>query len=89
MFSAMLMWGKRRDFLEHVADVAAQIERIPLASWPAADENAAGIGHEEAVDELEDGALAGAAAADERDGFAALQREVHRPSGLAGRLVPR
>ncbi len=67
---------KERDVLQHVADVAPEIEWVPGGHRTPADDHLAGIGHEQPVDQLEDGALAGAAAAHEGERFALLHREI-------------
>ena len=69
---------KQADLLNHVADRSPQANRIPLARVPALHAHVAGVGQQQSIDELEDGGLAGAARADERDDFAGAdgQREV-------------
>ena len=58
---------KQPDVLQHVADAAPQADRVPLARVASLDANGSGRGQDQSIDELEDRALAGAAAADEHD----------------------
>ena len=78
------------DFLEHVADAASQVEGIPLTGVAAFDEHVAAIGAQQAVDEFQQRALAGAAAANERDRLPRRDGQVNPAqdgSGCAARQV--
>ena len=68
---------KEPDLLQHVADAPAQIERIPLPSCRAPRHGSSRVRQQQPVDELEDRALAGAAAAHERDGLSAFDGEIY------------
>ena len=62
--------GKEADVLDHVPGAAAQPDRVPFPGVAALHAHGTGIRHEQPVDELEDGGLAGAAGADEREDLA-------------------
>ena len=66
---------KEADLLNHVADGSAKADRIPLARVPALHAHVAGVGQEQSIDQLEDGRLAGAARADERERLAGADRQ--------------
>ena len=72
------------DILQHVADAAPQADRLPLASIAALDHDDAGIRHQQPVDELEERRLPGAAAADQRDDLACLDRRGRNGRARAG-----
>lgn len=63
------------EFLDDVADAAAQIDGIETSGVMAFEENAAGGGFEEAVDEPQGGGFARAAAAQEHQRFAGIDIE--------------
>ena len=69
---------KETDVLEDVPNVAAKLESIPLCREPARHDYDSGIGNEQAVDELQDRALARAAAANHGEYFAGRYGEVQR-----------
>jgi len=63
------------DLLQHVARLPAQCRGIPLPRVASRDTHASAVRLEHAVDQFQDRALAGAAAADERQRLAARHRE--------------
>ena len=69
--------GEEADVLEDVPDVAAQRDRIPFARIASFDKDRAGRRQQQPVDELEQRALARAAAAHERNDVTRFHREIH------------
>ncbi len=67
--------GKDGDVLRHDGDAGAHRRRIGLADVDAVDDHLAAVGIVEAQDQREDGALAGAGRADDRDRLAGLHLE--------------
>ena len=66
---------EQADVLKHVSDPAAEDDRIPVARGPALDDDFATIRQQQAVDQLENRRLAGAAPPDEGDDVARLNRQ--------------
>src|SRR5262245_33576272 len=60
------------DLLQHVADPAAKLDRIPAGSRLALDPDDAGLRRQQTIDQFENSRLAGPAAPDERERLAAL-----------------
>ncbi|HMD37363.1 MAG TPA: hypothetical protein VKH42_20450 [Vicinamibacterales bacterium] len=63
------------DVLKDVASTPTQTDRIPVARVALFDVNSTGLRHQQTVDELQQRAFAGAAAANERDDFASPDGE--------------
>src|SRR4030095_2542198 len=63
-------------FLHHVAERSPELVRVPRPGIAAVDRDRTRVGGQPPIDQLEDGALAGAAAPDERNRFTALDSEV-------------
>ena len=66
---------KEPDVLQHVADVPPQRDRFPLACVAPFHEDRALVGQQQPVDELQQRALAGAAAADQREHVAGVDAQ--------------
>ena len=77
---------KEANLLNDIANAAPQSNRLPLTGIASLDQHRPGIGHQHAVHELEQRRLAGAAAADERQHVARLDREIEtvQHAGAAG-----
>ena len=73
------------DVLDHVPDGASEADGIPLARVPSFDPDVARVGHQQSIDQLEDGGLAGAARPDERDAGTGIDSQ--RESVENGRLA--
>ena len=58
-------------FLDDITDTAAEADRIGFGGGAAFDKNVTLRRDEHAIDELQEGGLAAAAAAEENDGFGA------------------
>jgi len=72
--------GKQADFLNDVADGAPELDEVPVKNTKVLNLHAARTREPQAVDELEEGSLAGAAAAEESNCFARinLKRNVRK-----------
>src|SRR5712692_3172275 len=68
--------GKQSDLLDDITDHAAQADHVPLADGAPVYAYIAFAGHKQMINEFETGGLAGATAAEEDQGFAALYFEV-------------
>ena len=64
--------GEQADFLDGVADGAAQSDGVPIAGGAAMDPDLAGARGQQVVDEFEGGGFARAAAAEKDQGFAGV-----------------
>src|SRR5260370_11911725 len=69
------MW-KKSDFLDHISDVAAQLDYVPLASREAFHTNFTIREIEQTIHQLKCSGLARAAAAEQHKDFAALDSEI-------------
>ena len=67
MLSATVQMRKEADLLNHVANRSAKADRIPFARVSVLDAHVAGVRQEQPIDQFEDGRLARAARADQRD----------------------
>ncbi len=67
---------EQSDFLDHVSDHAAQANHVPVADGAAVDIDFSVALQQETVDELEGCGFAGAAAAEEDQGFAAQDFQI-------------
>src|SRR6185312_8002409 len=76
--------------LEHVADAAAQSDRIDAGNVLARDDNAAAVGIDQPVGKPQQGGLAGAGAADdgEKLAFGGIERDVIHDSNAAAVKTP-
>ena len=83
MLRATVKCGKESDFLDDVSDHAAQADYVPLVEGAAVHVDRACALRKQAIDELQGGGLARAAAAQQHQGFAALhfQVEIAKQSG--------
>jgi hypothetical protein len=80
--------GEEADLLEDVADPPAELERIPLAGVAPPDRHMPAVRDDEAVDQLEERALARAAASDKRERLA--RRDIQIQTAQHGpRRAPR
>src|SRR5215471_19031006 len=68
--------GEEADFLNGVADAAAQADRVPLARGFSLDPDFAAGGNQKMIDELEGGGFAGAAFAQQNERFAGADVEI-------------
>ena len=66
---------KQADVLEHVADAAPQPDAVPLAGVAILHPNGSGGRQDQAIHQLQDGALSGAAASDEDHDFPRFDRQ--------------
>ncbi len=67
---------KQSNFLDYVADHAAQADYIPVARGTRLDEEFAVARREETIDEFESRSFAGAAATEQDQGFSAVHFEI-------------
>ena len=67
---------KQPDFLDDIADAAAQADRIPLAGGAPFYEKIAFAGREQMIDQFKSRSLAGAASSEKNQGFTANDFEV-------------
>ena len=68
--------GEEADFLNHISDHAAQADYIPIAYRATVDLNLAFALFQQTIDEFEGRGFAGAAAAQQDQGFAAKDFEI-------------
>src|SRR6266851_8336299 len=79
---------KQADALQHVADSATQLDGVPLARIATLDTNRSGSRQHDAIHELKDRALPGAAAPDQHDHLTRIDREREAADdGAAVRIV--
>jgi hypothetical protein len=71
------MW-KKADILQHVADTPPECDRLPVTCTASLHDHGTRVGQQQAVDELEQRALPGAASTDQRENLTGAdgQREI-------------
>ncbi len=80
---------EQSDILDRIADMTAQPDHVPCGGIDAIHQNGALVRHQQAIDQLEGGCFAGAAASEQHESFATpdQQAEIRDQSAVMAEPV--